>query len=48
MNKEIWIESLKNALDSLENSTVGTNMPAEIREEVTEMIATLSAIIENN
>lgn len=48
MGKTIWIESLKNAVDSLENSLTETDMPEEIAAEVEETKKSLSAIIEEN
>lgn len=48
MGNTLWLNSLKNALDSLENSMAETNMPEEIVVEVEEMKNSLAAIVEAN
>lgn len=48
MDKEIWLGSLRNAVDSLENSLIETGIPEETAVEVQEMIASLSAIIDQH
>lgn len=48
MGKSIWLESLKNAVDSLENSMTETDIPEEIAADVEEAKKSLSAIIEAN
>lgn len=48
MEKEIWLGSLRNAVDSLENSLIETGIPEEEAMEVQEMIASLSAIIDEH
>lgn len=48
MSDSIWLESLKNAVDSLENSLTETDIPEDIAIEVEETMKSLSAIIEEN